>query len=494
MRRFHLALITFLAGASACSLLLDTEALQGTAGAGGSAGAGGTGGTGGADLDASREAGAGCTTDIDCQPLGMFDGCMTYKCVDNTCASPTKFVGLGVMPIGIDAENAEQADEFGYPSLIADGTDLVLAAWKRNGTQSNMVVRKYDENPLILPASADLNAITGNRFESVSSSPGIIMRNLPRRIRLFAAAKPTGTAATGMYQLDIDLANLRVSTNQPTKADLMVTGYDTPQRGSPPRLLPGPSLGEPVGMWIQQGKLFYFDANNTGEVFGSKRVIGFAPLAASAGLHAALETTALGAADDQGETELWTRGSPALTALINDQPGARRRGVATTATTEGSAPLNFVLWSFERGGTPSLYYAAAACDANQCVGIGAMTGTDTFAAVSPAAASAKVNGGAGERDMAVAFQVTAPDPTRPGAMNTAIIGGLTRLTTGQDAGSSVAANPPQFVVNLSPLPAANIGPTSVAMTGGGLMMVAWVERGPNMAVLRTRRFQIKTCQ
>jgi len=25
-------------------------------------------------------------------------------------------------------------------------------------------------------------------------------------------------------------------------------------------------------------------------------------------------------------------------------------------------------------------------------------------------------------------------------------------------------------------------------------MVAWVERGPNMAVLRTRRFQIKTCQ
>ena len=495
MRRFRLALVTSLVGASACSLLLDTEALQGTTGTGGSAGGGGTGGSGGADLDASHDAGPGCTTDIDCQPVGTVDGCMSYKCLDNTCASPTKFVGLGVVSVGTEAENAEQAEDFGYPSLVADGSDLVLAAWKRTGTQTNIVVRKYDENPLLLPASADLNVITGNRFDSVSSSPGIIMRNLPRRIRLLAAAKPTGTAATGMYQMDIDLASLRASMNQPTKADLAVAGYDTPPRSSPPRLLPGPALGEPVGMWIQQGKLFYFDANNTGEVFGSKRVIGFAYLAANAGLHAALETTPLGAADDQGETELWTRGSPALTALINDQPGARRRGVAATATAEGAGPVNFVLWSFERAGGPSLFYAGAGCDANQCVGFGAPS-TDTFAAVSPAVASARVNGGAGERDMAVAFQVTAPDATRPSGMNTAIIGGLSRLTTGQDAGGSigsVAANPPQFVVNLSGLPAASVGPTSVAMTGGGLMMVAWVERGPNMALLKTRRFQIKAC-
>jgi hypothetical protein len=441
----------------------------------------------------------GCTTDLDCQPIDALDGCMSYKCnADKTCDPPTKFVGLGVVAIGTSAENAEQADDFGYPSLIADGTDLVLAAWKRTGTQSNIVVRKYDENPAILPASADLNVITANRFESVASSPGIIMRNVPRRIRLLAAAKPTGTAATGMYQLDIDLATLRVSMNQPNKPELMITGYDTVPRGSPPRLLPGPALGEPVGMWIQQGKLFYFDANNASEVFSSKRVIGFAPLAANAGLHAALETTDLSATDDQGETELWTRGSPALTALINDQPGARRRGVATTATAEGVTPINFVLWSFERSGTPSLFYAAAGCDANQCTGVGSPTGNgDTIAGVDPAAASAKVNGGTGERDMAVAYEVTAPDPLHPSVMNTAIIGGLSRLTSGQDGGgalSSVAANPPQFMVSVSTLAAANVGPTSVAMTGGGLMMVAWIERGPNMALLKTRRFQVKSCQ
>jgi hypothetical protein len=50
------------------------------------------------------------------------------------------------------------------------------------------------------------------------------------------------------------------------------------------------------------------------------------------------------------------------------------------------------------------------------------------------------------------------------------------------------------MVSVSTLAAANVGPTSVAMTGGGLMMVAWIERGPNMALLKTRRFQVKSCQ
>jgi hypothetical protein len=495
MRRFRLALVLSLAGASACSLLLDTDALQkGTAGTGGSAGAGG------GDLDAGREGGVGCTTDLDCQPVDAVDGCMSYKCgADKTCAPPNKFVGLGVVAVGTSAENAEQAEDFGYPSLIADGTDLVLAAWKRTANNaSNIVVRKYDENPQILPASADLNVITGNRFESVLSSPGIIMRNAPRRIRLFAAAKLTGAMATGMYQLDVDLATLRVSAMQPTKADLAITGYDTSARGPVPRLLPGPALGEPVGMWVQQGKLFFFDANNTGEVFGTKRVIGFAPLAANAGLHAALETTALGATDDQGETELWTRGSPALTSLINDQPGARRRGVATTATAESLTPVNFILWSFERSGTIGMFGAAASCDANQCTGVGSPAGGDgTLPATGPAAASARVSGTMNDRDLAVAYQVTVPDPTHPGTMATAILGGLTRLTIGQDGGPSIGSvvmNPATFVVGLTTLNSGNTGPVSVAMTTGGLMMIAWVERGPNMALLKTRRFQVKTCQ
>jgi hypothetical protein len=209
----------------------------------------------------------------------------------------------------------------------------------------------------------------------------MIIRGLPRKIRLFAAAKPTGAAATGMYQMDVDVSNLRVSAMQPTRMDLCITGYDVNPRSPAPRLLPA-GINEPVGMWIQQGKLFYFDANSVGEVYSAKRVIGFAPLAASAGLHAALETTDLGSTDDQGQTELWTRNSNILTSLIGDIPGGRRRGVATTATGRAGSD-QLILWSFERG-TPSSYAGSSATGLRTAVG--APTGTDTVAAVSPAVA------------------------------------------------------------------------------------------------------------
>ena len=340
MRSFPLALALSLVGASACSLLLDTDALQkngaagagGVSGAAGAAGAAGSSGAGGSagNLDAGQDAGASCSTDLDCQPVDTVAGCTRYECgSDKTCLTPRPYTGLGVVAVPGDAEIADQAEEIGYPSLLADGTDLVLAFWKRNATTSNIVIRKYDERPEISPTSADLNAIGSNRFESLWSSPGIIIRGIPRRLRLLAAAKPIGTVATGMYQMDVDLANLRISAVQPTKMDLGITGYDVLPRGPAPRLLPA-GLAEPSGMWIQQGKLFYFDATSAGEVYSSKRVIGFAPLAANVGVHAALETTEVATTDDQGQTELWTRNSNVLTTLIGDIPGGRRRGVATT--------------------------------------------------------------------------------------------------------------------------------------------------------------------
>jgi hypothetical protein len=515
MRSFRLALAFCLFGASACSLVLDTDALQkgktGGSGAGGSAGAGGTAGTGGTagagtggtagELDASRDAGPPCNTDLDCQPVDTVDGCTSYKCAaDKTCAAPRPYAGLAVVSTPGEAETADQAEDIGYPSLLADGTDLMLGFWKRSGATSNIVIRKYDERPEISPSSAELNAISGNRFESLSSSPGMFIRGIPRRVRLLIAAKPMGAAATGMFQMDVDVSNLRASSMQPARADLAVAGYDTSPRGPAPRLLAG--VGEPVGMWIQQGKLFYFDASSAGEVFTSKRVIGFSPLfptgMLTGGVHAALETTELGSTDDQGQTELWTRGSPSLTALINDQPGARRRGVATAATGEIGPSINFVMWSFERGGTPALFYAGASCDATQCIGFGAPTGTGDaiLPAVAPAAASARVGSTMTDRDLAVTFQITVPDASSPGMSNTAILAGVSRLSTTVDGGpalSPTAMNPPSFVVTLGHVPPAILGPSSVAITSGGLMMVAWVERGPTQAVLKTKRFVVKTC-
>ena len=500
MRSFRLALVSVLVGTAACSLLLDTDALQ-NRGQGGGGGAAGGGIVDAGDLDAPREAGTStsCNTDVDCQPLDSVDGCTRHSCgADKTCAAPAPYMGLAMVSVPGDAETAEQADDIGYPSMTVDGSDVVLGVWKRNGTTTNIVIRKYDERPEISPISADLNAISGNRFESIASSPGLAIRGIPRRIRLFAAAKPTGAAGTGMYQLEVDLANLRLSAMQPMRTDLGVTGYDTSPRGPAPRLLPG--VGEPVGMWIQQGKLFYFDGNGAGEVFGAKRVLGFAPLAPTGqlggGVHAALETVDMGGTENQAQTELWTRGSPSLAGLVNDQPGMRR-GVATTATGEGLGTINFVVWSFERGGNPALYYAAASCDMSQCLGFGAPSGSDqVLPAVAPAVSSARVAGSVTDRDLAVTFQVSGPDPARPGMTSTAILGGVSRLTTNADASPALTAkpmNPANFVVAASNLPPANLGPISVAMTPGGSMMVAWVERGPNQAVLKTRRFRVKTC-
>jgi hypothetical protein len=186
-----------------------------------------------------------------------------------------------------------------------------------------------------------------------------------------------------------------------------------------------------------------------------------------------------------------------LTSLIGDVPGTRRRGVATTATAEGALPINFVLWSFERAGVPSLLFAASSCDAVQCTAAGApMDAANTAAAVAPGASSARVMNTMNDRDLATIFQITAPDKTRPTVMNTAILGGIGRLTSTQDGGPGLVAtptNPTNFFVTLTNVPAASVGPSSVVMTTGGTMMVAWVERGPNMAQLKTRRFQVKTC-
>ena len=505
MRSFRLALALSLVGVAACSVLLDTDALQkGTGGAGGTGAAGGGGGTAGVggaggsagDIDAGPDAGAPCNSDLDCMPVQVFDGCTRYQCgTDKTCMAPRPYSGLGVSSIGSAPEVADTSDDIGYPSLLVDGTDLVLAYWNRNGTTTNIAIRKYDvDRPEIGAATVDLNGISANRFESVSSSPGMILRTLPRRIRFLAAVKPPGAAATGMYQIDVDVASLRVSTQQPMRVDLGVTGYDTSPRAYPPRLLPG-GLQEPFGMWMQQGKLFYLDNNGAAEVYAAKRVIGFAPLAANAGVHAALETTDLGSTDDQGQTELWTRNSNVLTSLLGDIPSARRRGVATTATGEGLLPINFVLWSFERAGMPSLLYGVSGCDGMTCTAVGAPTDM-TSLAISPAVSSARVQGTMNDRDMSAIFQVTAPDTTRPGVMNTAILGGISRMTSTQDGGPAVTAtatNPSSFFVTLTNAPAANVGPSSVIMTPTGVMMAAWVERGPSQAILKTRRFQVKTC-
>src|SRR5262249_12190212 len=140
-------------------LLLDTESLQkgGAAvgvdggisggGSGGAGGAAGTGGTGGSALgDASvTDGGMTCVSDFDCQGLN-FDGCKLVRCVNGTCGGSEKYTGIGVSPEG-DPTLVFQADDIGYPAILADNTNFYLATWRHDGTATNIDLRRFNEDP-----------------------------------------------------------------------------------------------------------------------------------------------------------------------------------------------------------------------------------------------------------------------------------------------------------------------------------------------------------
>src|SRR5439155_12408049 len=110
------------------------------------------------------------------------------------------------------------------------------------------------------------------------------------KVRLLLAADRLGDAdgGTGMSLVDIDVPslniNMKLSAMQPTPPDLGIHGYDTRPRSFPPRMMPN-GVQEPVGMWMQQQKLYYFDGASAREAFSAKRVLGFSPLGALTGVH-----------------------------------------------------------------------------------------------------------------------------------------------------------------------------------------------------------------
>lgn len=520
MRRLSLALGSLLIGASACSLLLDTESLRK-----GSTTTGSTGAGGGADIDAgddgsadaAGEGGKACTSDTDCLPGLDVDGCSLYVCgADQRCEPPKPNSGkLGIVSTGA-VETVTTANEIGYPSLLADGTDLIMAVWHRTGTVTDVLFRKYPAYPQG-PADAELSALATGMFRSYDSSPGLISRPaIPRKIRLLLAADGLADAGQGgMHLLDIDVPtlnnNMKLSAMQPATPDLGVTGYDTKPRAFPPRLMAN-GLLEPTGMWIQQQKLYYFDGSLATEAFSAKRVLGFVPLAGG-GVHAALQTAATGAATGVERTELWSQGSTTLVALDNDQP-APRRGVTGTSTAESGLTANLVGWAFEpTPGAPQADYTAAICAGASCSSIALSMisgGPDSGASQSsilpgaqfPELTSARVTGSMVDRDVLQAFEISVPDKTQSDVAVTALFAGATRFNIPSvDFGKSTTTpmNPSLFLVDLASAsttvaPSDVLGPASVAITSDGQILIAWVVHpSTNMAVLKARRYQVKTC-
>jgi hypothetical protein len=506
MRLVGLALGSCVVGASACSLLLDTGSLQ-------QSGAGGATGSGGADAmapsDASGESVVGkrCMSDTDCLPSVEIDGCTFYPCgADMTCQPPrTNSGNLGVVSAGT-VETVMNADDIGYPSLLADGGDVVMAVWHKTGTTTDVLIRKYPAYPLG-GAGVELSAIAPGMFKSYASSPGIITRTaLPRKMRLLLAAERTGDAGgtTGMRLVDVDVPaglnnNLRLSTMQPVPADLGVTGYDTRPRSFPPRMMAN-GFQEPAGMWVQQQKLYYFDGAIAAEAFSTKRVLGFMPLApGGGGVHAALQTSDIADGGNGTErTELWSQGSATLVSLDGDQPGPRR-GVSSTFTNESGLIANLVGWAFApRSGIPALNYTAALCGGASCSSVAlSMSPSVVPNATFPELTSVRVTGSMVDRDVLQAFQIAFAGASQPIMAGTALFGSASRFTIPSidlTKSSSKAMNPTVFPVDIVFMAGDVLGPSSVAITSDGQMLIAWVVRPtPSTAVLRARRYLVKTC-
>jgi len=463
-------------------------------------------------IDASGEnvVGKSCKSDTDCLPSVEIDGCTLYTCgADMTCQPPSSNSGkLGVVSAGT-VESVMNADDFGYPSLLVDGGEVLMAVWHKTGTTTDVLVRKYAAYPLG-GAGVELSVIAPGMFRSYASSPGLIVRSpLPRKVRLLLAAERTDDAGsgTGMRQVDIDVPaglnnNLRLSAMQPAPADLGVTGYDTRPRAFAPRMLPN-GFQEPAGMWVQQQKLYYFDGAIAAEAFSTKRVLGFMPLAGG-GVHAALQTSDLadgGAGTER--TELWSQGSATLVSLDGDQPGPRL-GVSATFTNESGLIANLVGWSFvPRTAIPSLNYTAALCGGASCssVALSMMQPAIQYATF-PELTSARVTGSMVDRDILQTFEVTVPDSSQPTMAGTVLFGSASRFTIPSldlTQSSSKAMNPPIFPIDVASgaiarPPGDVLGPSSAAITSDGQMLVAWVVRPtPNTAILRARRYLVKTC-
>lgn len=522
MRPLGLALIWLSIGVPACTALLDTGSLQK---GGTTTGAGGAGGD--VPIDAGDEsssdvavgeAGKDCMSDTDCLPGLDFNGCFLYVCADGKCQPPKPNTGnLGIQSTG-PVETIMSATEIGYPSLLADGTDFVMAVWHRNGTATDVLVRKYPAYPQS-PGGAELSALAPGMFRAYGSSPGLISRPaLPRKIRFLLAADRVGDSGTGlaMRQVDIDVPtlnnNLKVSAMQPPIADLGVTGYDTKPRAFPPRMMAN-GLQEPAGMWVQQQKLYYFDGTLAAEGYSTKRVLGFVPLAGG-GVHAALQTAAFAAAAGVERTELWSQGSATLVALDGDQ-SAPRRGVTATFTNESGLTANLVGWSFEPApGMPQANYTAALCSGASCSSIalsmvsgdpdaGASQISSIASAMFPELASARVTGSMVDRDVVQTFEVPGKDPTQADAAVTLLFATASRFnipSVDLTKSSSKPMNPSVFVVDAASAPTTIapsdvVGPSSVAITSDGQVLIAWVVHpSANMAVLKARRYAVKSCQ
>jgi hypothetical protein len=504
------------AHAIGCSAFLDTESLQaGSGGAGGAAGTDGGGDTdagdgsagdaadSGADAEADAPLGKPCVSDLDCE-----DGnaCTLDTCnvpdggTSGVCNPSQPWTGLGIEP---NANHPNEdlvltADDVGVPVLVSDDKNIVLAAWFKNGTQTDITIRKYQDDAITGPTDTTLASVLSG-FEGFAASPAMLWEAFPRRVRIMFPGDPTGIAGVGMFQWDFDVDQMQASTSQPQQADLAAPGYDTSALLFAPRLYQ--ANADEIGMWIQNQHLWVHDKNGSSAVFTQKNVVGFTPMMGTGGEHAAIETT-----DSNGTsqtTEIWTRNATALTQIPNNQPGGARLGVASTAITDGLFafnPLNVIDYSYvTQSQYPIVDYFAATCDATSCTSVQLPPGaaSQPFVGSFPTIDSAGTPNAPNEREAALSFVLPFDDPKDSTKTVAALLGTAFHLTTSNVSVDEKIINPPEFSIGAAEGPKGSgnlaIVQTATTVTPTRQVFFAWVERSSGKSKLKVRRFRIKQC-
>jgi hypothetical protein len=120
----------------------------------------------------------------------------------------------------------------------------------------------------------------------------------------------------------------------------------------------------------------------------------------------------------------------------------------------------------------------------------------------PELSSVGVKGSMVDRDVVQAFEVIVADSTQPTMADTVLVAGASRFTilsSDLSKGTSKQMNPPLFIVDVAagPIglaPGEVLGPSSVAVTNDGQILVAWVAHpSQSQSVLKARCYSIKLC-
>ena len=447
-----------------------------------------------------------CTSDFDCQ--GRTSTAARSSTVTGICG-PSRSRGTRRRTRGT-VDTVTQADDIGYPTLLVDNGNgmpnspmFYLGVWKHTGTVTNIELHRFNENPSLGGASADLAGILPGAYEQFGSSPGMAVSGLlGGRLRLLFAGDPPGRPRWGCTE-STSRGNL-----QGFATSAAAQGRSRRRRlrhqAAGPR---APADCDNWGMWVQGNKLFFFDGQVAATpVYTGKRVVGSRPSSESAVPMRSSKPSPweirLARPPSSGPTaahrcSLWW-------ATRAGRAAARPRPTTPRAVAERSRVV-------ERGPAgPSLKTNFAGCLGAFCQAAGADTipNSDDIPAAFPELASAKVPGRDTDRDFAESFQVTFARPEESSRAATVLIGSMTRVEVIGDAGAAPDAGPPPRRRKSTPhLPHHHLGRADQRRTGrnhrphvdrhdrqrprhGGL---GRARNGAQTHVLKTRRFLVKAC-